>query len=61
MTEFSIDELVSCARRELGQRKRVYRRLVAEGKMSQESADHEIALMIAIKENLEDQQQPKLF
>jgi hypothetical protein len=59
--EFTIDELVACARRELGQRKRVYQRLVAIGKMDQAEAEREIALMRAIRDNLEDQQQPKLF
>jgi hypothetical protein len=61
MTAFSIHELVQCARRELAQRKRVYRRLVYDGKMKQEEADREIALMEAIRENLESQQQPRLF
>ena len=60
-TEFSIDDLVACARRELGHRKRVYRRLVAEGRMEQEDAEREIAMMGAIRENLEAQQQPRLF
>ena len=59
--EFSIDDLVACARCELAQRRRVYSRLVMTGKMSRESADREIALMQAIRENLESQQQPKLF
>jgi len=58
---FSIDDLVACARRELAQRYRVYRRLVDQGKMSTEEASREIQLMIAIRENLEAQQQPKLF
>jgi hypothetical protein len=61
MTQFSINDLVACARRELAQRKRVYRKLVARGKMAQEDADREIALMEAIRENLENQQTPKLF
>jgi hypothetical protein len=61
MTIFSINELCACARRELGQRKRVYSRLVADGKMKQADADREIALMEAIRDNLEAQQQPKLF
>ena len=59
--DFTIDDLVACARRELAQRKRVYRRLVGFGKMTQAQADHEIELMTAIRENLEAQQQPKLF
>jgi len=54
-------DLIHCARRELGHRKRVYRRLVADGRMKQEDAEHEIALMDAIRENLEAQQQPRLF
>jgi hypothetical protein len=61
MTKFSINDLVACARRELAQRRRVYRKLVATGKMAQEDADREIALMEAIRENLENQQRPKLF
>jgi uncharacterized membrane protein len=60
-TEFTIDELVACARREVAQRHRVYGRLVAFEKMTQEEAEREIALMKAIRENLEDQQQPRLF
>jgi len=58
---FSVDQLVLCVRRELGQRKRVYPRLVATGKMSQQTADREIAMMLAIRDNLESQQQPRLF
>ena len=58
---FHIDDLIACARRELGYRKRVYPRLVAEGKMKPETAEREIELMTAIRENLEAQQEPKLF
>lgn len=60
-SEFSIDDLVMCARREVAQRYRVYRRLVDAGKMRQEDADREIAMMVAIRDFLEDQQSPKLF
>ena len=58
---FSIEDLLACVRRELGQRRRVYRRLVGMGKMAQEDSEREIALMEAIRENLENQQEPKLF
>lgn len=58
---FSILDLIQCARRELGQRKRVYRRLVSEGRMEPAEAEREIALMQAIRENLESQQQRHLF
>jgi hypothetical protein len=61
MSEFSIDELCACARREVAQRKRVYPRLVQAGKMSQEEAAAQIAMMNAITDLLESQQQPKLF
>jgi len=61
MTTFTIEELILCARRELGYRKRVYPRLIRDNKMSKEIADSEIALMRAIRENLENQQQLKLL
>lgn len=59
--EFSILDLIQCARRELGHRRRVYRRLVESGKMSQEEANREIDMMAAIRELLESQENPKLF
>lgn len=61
MTEFTITELVQAARRECGYRRRVYPRLVLQGKMTSDTAEREIALMLAIRENLEAQQEPKLF
>lgn len=42
-----------CARRELDFRKRVYARRVAEGKMKQADADHEIEVMAAILSDYE--------
>jgi len=41
-------EKAECIRRELGYRRRVYARRVAEGKMKQAAADKEIATMEAI-------------
>jgi hypothetical protein len=61
MHEFSIDELCAAARREVAQRKKVYPRLVRDGKMSSDEAARQIALMEAIADLLESQQQPKLF
>lgn len=52
------DEKRACARRELAYRRRVYGRLVAYRKMSQQDADHEIACMAAI---LADYPEPDLF
>lgn len=61
MNQYSIEELCACARRELALRRRVYRRLVESGRMKQETAVREVAMMEAIAELLESQQQPKLF
>jgi hypothetical protein len=58
---FSIDELCACARREVAQRKKVYPRLVRDGKMEFDEAHRQIAMMEAITDLLESQQQPKLF
>lgn len=49
---FSRDRLAECAEREVKQRVRVYPRLVAERRMTQEMADREIAMMKAIVEIL---------
>jgi hypothetical protein len=61
MPAFSIDELCACARREVAQRKKVYPRWVRGGKMEAEEAHRQIAMMEAITDLLESQQQPKLF
>jgi hypothetical protein len=58
---FSFDQLEKCARRELGQRRRVYRGLVLRGVMSEATAEREIAMMAAIADFLETQSQPKLL
>lgn len=57
----SDEELAACAFRELAYRRRVYRRLVLEDKMSQTEADHEISMMKEILEILEEKTQPKLI
>jgi hypothetical protein len=46
--QFRMDELAACAERELAFRRRVYARRVMLGKMKQEAADRETALMEAI-------------
>lgn len=58
---FTLEELARCAVREVGQRKRVYGRLVEQGKWKQERADREIAMMQAIADHFMAQQQPGLF
>lgn len=52
--EVSIEDQVSCAKRELKMRKRVYARLVAEEKMSFEKSEREINGMTAIVKTLEE-------
>jgi hypothetical protein len=59
--DFDITELCAAARREVAQRKKVYPRLVRDGKMDPEEARRQIAMMEAITDLLESQQQPKLF
>ena len=60
-TKFSIDELMLCVTREIAYSQRVYRRLVGDGRMKPEEAEREIAMMEAVRDNLETQQQPRLF
>lgn len=44
----TLTEQIECARREIGFRRRVYHRRVANGSMKQVQADHEIACMEGI-------------
>lgn len=50
MTEpyFSAQEKLECVRREIGYRERVFSRRVIDGRMTQQKADREIALMKSI-------------
>jgi hypothetical protein len=51
--KFTTWSLMQCARREIAARKRVYPRRIAEGKMTQATADLELAAMTAIYELLQ--------
>ena len=53
--KFTVDELVFGVKREVGYRERVYPRLVAEGRMKQDTADYQLDLMRAVLANLEAQ------
>ena len=53
--KITLEEMRRAARRELGCRKAVYPKLVAQGKIEQYKADHEIACMQAIVDNLYEQ------
>lgn len=61
MGEYGIEELCGCVRREIAYRRRVYRRLVREGKMEAGEAEREIEMMEVIWEKLEAEREPKLF
>ena len=47
-----LEDQLKCAKRELGMRKHAYPRWCAEGRMTQEKADREIAMMAAICDTL---------
>lgn len=53
MVDISIEEQISCVKRELGMRHSVYERRVRDGKMTQEKADKEIAGMEAVMATLQ--------
>lgn len=48
-------QLVECIERELGYRRRVYPKMVASGRMSQDKSDREISQMETIKEKLQSE------
>lgn len=58
--KYTYPELQKCVERELGFRKFVYPKRIEAGKMSQEQADREIAMMKEIEEILEYLAQPQL-
>ena len=48
MSTITLDEQIASVAREIGLRQRVYPRWVADKRMSQEKADHEIAAMQSV-------------
>lgn len=63
-----IDKQIAAVRREVGMRKHVYPRWVQAGKMTAESAEHEIAAMQAaqatleaVRDDLQAKKEPGLF
>lgn len=48
----TLDEKIACIRREIGMRQRVYPRWVEIGRLTQDKADDEIAVMQAVLEDL---------
>jgi hypothetical protein len=50
--KITLEDMRKSAKRELDYRKYVYMKLAAQGKMEQNKADHEIACMQAILDNL---------
>lgn len=49
--QFTAEQKLKCAARECEMRQRVYPRLVEQGKMTQEKADLEIAMMAEIADD----------
>lgn len=50
----TLSDMLGCARRELAMRRRVYPRQVALGKMKDEEAERETAIMAAIAAHFEE-------
>lgn len=59
MPEITIDQMIACAKREIGMRHRVYPGWVERKKMRQAEADHQIAAMEAIVVTLEEVKKTK--
>jgi hypothetical protein len=60
----SLTEQITCLRREIGYRERVYPRWCSQGKMKQDKADYEVAAMkaaLATLVRLYDEQNPELL
>ena len=51
---FTNADKLRCAERELVQRRRVYSRLIADGRMTKRQADREIELMAAIADDYQN-------
>jgi hypothetical protein len=51
---FSVDRKVKCLDREIGMRRALYPSFVRRGKMSEEAAAEEIAVLEAIRNDYED-------
>ena len=51
MTDYTDEDKLEAVEREIKMRRRVYRGLVADGRMTQVQADREIAIMEAIAED----------
>lgn len=55
MSEFSLEDLLACAKRELALRKNVYPKWVKAGRYTADQARREVAMMEAIVEMLNGQ------
>jgi hypothetical protein len=58
---YTTKELADCLRREIAMRRRVYGRRVSEGTMDPDQAAKEVAMMLAVLEIIQSQEQPKLL
>ncbi|MCB0383789.1 MAG: hypothetical protein KDD43_00245 [Bdellovibrionales bacterium] len=51
---YTTEQKLACIERELRHRRRVYARLVDQGKMTEQKAEEEISMMEAIKQDYQD-------
>jgi len=58
---FTAAQKLACAKRELTMRRRVYPNWVNQGRMTQEEANHEVAVMADIVEDYRAKAEPSLF
>lgn len=56
----TLDMQMACVARELAYRRRCYPKWVAAGKMTQDKADHELAVMEAVQASLLEVQESRL-
>lgn len=59
MAAYSLVDWLTCLRRELAMRRRVYPKFIAQGRMTQQDADHEIGCMQSLHDHLAAQLPPK--
>ena len=60
MTIINLDMQLACVARELAYRRRCYPKWVATGRMTQDKADYELAVMEAVQASLLEVQEARL-
>lgn len=60
-TDITLEDEIACVQREIRKRLEVYPKLVRRGTMTEDKAQHEIAVMTQVLKRLEAIRQPGLF